>query len=434
MKKQSMTTFGRGGIGPGMKSVMTVLAILGLAAAVTIFGPSGKTVNAASERTAPNPGPTPLRADAAAALLQQLKDSLADNLEEDAINAIQEKWDRQILTGKTREQILKLLFDQLKTVVEDEETQNTIWESWQSIGVEEETPDGPTEPEEPTEPQPTGPPANVEMGYGMTLRSAREPRSSTPEAGLSNEDKIKKGLYESDELKRILMQVPNWEAPEVVTYKGQSYIIKKDPSDPEKAVKVAGIKRGIEILIDRGVRIPTGLGIHLINDAIDPLRNPICVDKRGNAYKVPYLEFPSSTVDKCPKIPSAIAYKRTLNFAPAADIIIRSTQATKPPALSGSGFNGLDKTTITIIHEIGHILHERYAGEYFWTKALSGNVRNSQQVKQDVSQYAANNKREFVAEVFAGLIIGKKFPESVLAEYREYRGPASAIFASMPGR
>ena len=89
----------------------------------------------------------------------------------------------------------------------------------------------------------------------------------------------------------------------------------------------------------------------------------------------------------------------------------------QPPASADA-----QKPTITCIHEIGHILHERSAGDNYWEKGsamTSGSPTNA----GEVSGYAAQNKKEFVAEVFAGLILGKAVSGPCKAEYDSYGGP-----------
>src|SRR5690242_18124325 len=60
----------------------------------------------------------PLDQAAAAALVAELKEGLADLIEDkDAVAAITTKWDAHNLAGKTRTQILNLLFADVKSVV-----------------------------------------------------------------------------------------------------------------------------------------------------------------------------------------------------------------------------------------------------------------------------------------------------------------------------
>jgi anti-sigma B factor antagonist len=81
----------------------------------------------------------PLAKAAADALVGELKEGLADLIEdEDSVAVIVARWDTHNLAGKTRTQILNLLFSDVKSVVEDKETQDSIWEDWKEVGLEEE--------------------------------------------------------------------------------------------------------------------------------------------------------------------------------------------------------------------------------------------------------------------------------------------------------
>ena len=220
----------------------------------------------------------------------------------------------------------------------------------------------------------------------------RQPRAATPEVGLSNLQKINLGTIEADDLAKAINRVENF-VPEYGNYGSQPYTIFKDASDPDIAIKVAAVHRAVKIIIDRGIRIPQPLRVY-------------CINKNSRVLNQ--------------------AWKRTINFAPAANITLVTIEATvdslSARANSFSGFDGLDKATITMIHEIGHILHERHAGEFFWTRATVGDVKSPTLTRQQISTYAAKNKKEFVAEMFTGLVLGMKFSPAFIAEYREYRG------------
>jgi hypothetical protein len=83
----------------------------------------------------------PLNAETAAALIEELTDGLPDLIEDEGqVTAIIEKWDaRENLAGKTRTQILGLLFADVKSVVRDAETQKNIWDTWTGAANQTET-------------------------------------------------------------------------------------------------------------------------------------------------------------------------------------------------------------------------------------------------------------------------------------------------------
>lgn len=238
-----------------------------------------------------------------------------------------------------------------------------------------------------------------------------------PEIGLQDAEKIRLGGIEGELALNLIGQAKAWNR-ENGSYLGEAYTIFKDIDDPEAAIKAAGVHRGIRIMRDRGVHLPTNLRFYLIADR-DPEQNPGCVDRNGTLI----LENkPNGSVGaKCTRA-QTVAYKRSFNFAPAAIIFIRTIKPTAPAAISGSGFAGLDKTTITTIHEVGHILHERNAGEFFWI--LKGQADST---PNPISPYGAgpgnNGRLEFVAEVFTAAVIGMPNVGRFDQEYRRYRGP-----------
>jgi hypothetical protein len=83
---------------------------------------------------------------------------------------------------------------------------------------------------------------------------------------------------------------------------------------------------------------------------------------------------------------------------------------------------GFERETVTCIHEIGHHLHELSAGDVeFWGtgSSLAGKPVNS----AELSAYAGTNKKEFVAEAFAAMNIGRKLSPAAMQEYLSYKGP-----------
>lgn len=91
-------------------------------------------------------------------------------------------------------------------------------------------------------------------------------------------------------------------------------------------------------------------------------------------------------------------------------------------SVSQQSHPGFERETVTCIHEIGHHLHELSAGDVeFWGtgSGLSGTPTNS----AEISAYAGTNKKEFVAEAFAAMNIGRKLSSAVMQEYRSYKGP-----------
>ncbi|HEX6022858.1 MAG TPA: hypothetical protein VFZ00_12735 [Solirubrobacter sp.] len=93
----------------------------------------------------------------------------------------------------------------------------------------------------------------------------------------------------------------------------------------------------------------------------------------------------------------------------------------------------------TTVHEIGHMLHYRHnpSGFHLLQETFhAGSVQDINQIANEVSAYAAKNPREFVAEVFLGLVYGRHFSPAVMQRYAGLRGapvaPAPIAVAPPP--
>lgn len=69
-----------------------------------------------------------------------------------------------------------------------------------------------------------------------------------------------------------------------------------------------------------------------------------------------------------------------------------------------------------VLHEIGHVLFDP-------PDNFMNVLQDREFIRTAVSQYASANPKEFVSEVYAGLIAGKKYPASVLAMFSQYARP-----------
>jgi Thiol-activated cytolysin beta sandwich domain len=78
--------------------------------------------------------------EAVSALVEELKEGLPKFIEdEDVVNQITEKWDaREELSGKTRYQIIRLLIEDVRSLVTDHKLSLKIWDKWNGIEVEPE--------------------------------------------------------------------------------------------------------------------------------------------------------------------------------------------------------------------------------------------------------------------------------------------------------
>ena len=79
----------------------------------------------------------PLDGETVGVLLEELAEGLPDLVgDEDQVAAIAEKWEaREDLEGKTRSQIIRLLFADVQAVVKDPATRTKIWRAWNPPSV-----------------------------------------------------------------------------------------------------------------------------------------------------------------------------------------------------------------------------------------------------------------------------------------------------------
>lgn len=81
-----------------------------------------------------------------------------------------------------------------------------------------------------------------------------------------------------------------------------------------------------------------------------------------------------------------------------------------------------DYCAAVVVHELGHNLHERADEGFFWDPAAGG-LPSSIDTAMSVSQYAATNQKELVAEVFTGMAYGITYNGTVMKMYSDYHGP-----------
>lgn len=82
----------------------------------------------------------------------------------------------------------------------------------------------------------------------------------------------------------------------------------------------------------------------------------------------------------------------------------------------------------TVVHEMGHLMHFQSSASNFYS--LQSASHRQPMVARKVSTYATNSPREFVAEVFLGLVYGKAFDDDVIQMYQGLGGPMSDKIAA----
>ena len=79
-----------------------------------------------------------------------------------------------------------------------------------------------------------------------------------------------------------------------------------------------------------------------------------------------------------------------------------------------------------ITHECGHLYHYLHNRKTFdhpvviTDQLLKPFETSMQYIRSNVSQYALENTGEFVAEVFCGTLMGKKYPPKIVAVFHNY--------------
>lgn len=93
--------------------------------------------------------------------------------------------------------------------------------------------------------------------------------------------------------------------------------------------------------------------------------------------------------------------------------------------------------SVTMMHELGHILHEKSSPDFFRQKTARA-IHDDQTYNtvRQISDYAATKTQaEFVAETFAGLANGLLYSEDVASLYWKLSGPrCGELYEKSPGR
>lgn len=135
----------------------------------------------------------------------------------------------------------------------------------------------------------------------------------------------------------------------------------------------------------------------------------------------------------------ASAYKRSITVNTSQPVwLTRERVADAKKQEEYTGFKANGHPTGTLVHEMGHVLHQRNVEH---ADAVAGKLKKNWRTEEavsptytemrvsepysglGVSRYAKKNKNEFVAETFSGLVAGKKYSEDIMKEYHSYHGP-----------
>jgi len=208
---------------------------------------------------------------------------------------------------------------------------------------------------------------------------------------------------------------PNDEADEVVTESldlaGVSWPVTYNPSDVHLETKLAAVRSAIEKITARGFRPPV-LRLHLPKFGRTLSVGGECTvkDKTERAvFHAPDFLHISSNALGLPLL-DPVRWK-------AADTGLNDGYKYSSTVLDPSG-------VATMIHEMGHAFHyanspERFHGLFF--TALKDDTQRAAVCGQ-VSEYGAGNPREFVAEVFLGLVYGRSYSDEIMTMYVAFGG------------
>ena len=188
---------------------------------------------------------------------------------------------------------------------------------------------------------------------------------------------------------------------ERVTIEGVACEIYQDPGDPGLVPKKAGIRLGVQRVVQAGYNFPNGIRFYLSN----------AQGFQSVAYHRDFGADARRTVVLLGQ--GAINTAGMVGRQGVADVVGRQSQATYCAAV--------------VVHELGHNLHELFGEEFFWTP--NANTPPNVPLAMEISQYAATNKKEVVAEVFTGMLYGIVYRPAIMNMYAFYEGPVAPQLA-----
>jgi hypothetical protein len=184
----------------------------------------------------------------------------------------------------------------------------------------------------------------------------------------------------------------------IVNINGVQCKIYRDPADPAYDAKRTGLETGLRRVMARGFTFPNGITFY-------------CSNMAGV---------------------QSIAFHRAPGGGRQSTVLLGAacTDASNPGQWDGiahkvAPLGGANYCAAVVTHELGHNLHETASEGLFWD-AVTNQV--PEPLSNQVSNYAAKNKLEFVAEVFTGCMYGRAYAAPVMARYAALGGPTSPTF------
>lgn len=173
---------------------------------------------------------------------------------------------------------------------------------------------------------------------------------------------------------------------------GVSYTIYEDVGDSQSSVKKICAHEAVRLMRAAGVAMPADMRFYLTS----------AYEAQNRAYHFDQLGRSISWV--------------TLGTRALSGGSGRGISAQLTP--------GVESCTKICIHEIGHSVHAQRIGlTEFFTPATAGRWQGRAANANKVSDYAGGSRKEFVAEVFLGRVIGRTYDTATMQEYANLGGP-----------
>lgn len=217
---------------------------------------------------------------------------------------------------------------------------------------------------------------------------------------------------------------PNAKPDAVVTTSidvgGVTMQVEHNPSDVNLAERLALVRAAVAKIAAAGITVPA-VKVHL-----PKYGRSLKVKATDTAGKID-CEIPDKSSRAIFVPPDFLHLSSEVIGTPDLSMVKNPTTGKEEYKFSSTGFD--PSGVASIVHEFGHALHFTWApskyhglwGTSFTGKTASGK-QSSQVANSEVSQYGGK-PREFVAEVFLGLVYGKEYSDDVMQMYRAFGGP-----------
>ncbi|WP_310719369.1 scabin-related ADP-ribosyltransferase [Streptomyces lydicus] len=202
--------------------------------------------------------------------------------------------------------------------------------------------------------------------------------------------------------------------PVVENVDGTQVTVHGDPTDSLREARIDNFRKAVTTVQEAGFHVPD-VELHLpkYGRLLEVHNDRIVEESRGRLQRAEYLA------------PNAVIA--------APDVVGNPLTSKLPDGRYRYLSTELDPSGVgTMVHELGHFLHYANARAQYHDLAFTqfagrsgqgGDAVAHQNLAFGVSAYAAGNPREFVAEVFTGLVYGKPFSPEVMRMYHGLGGP-----------